>query len=91
MYPIRVNDPEVIAKSTNEQVKNLSKSNIDKIQCYAALSHVFVLSDEKLYYFDSALREPKQIAVKVILMGVRCMISRLMKGQEREKMGFMPL
>lgn len=65
MYPIRANDPEVIAKSTNEQVKNLSKSKIDKIRCYPALSHVFVLSDEKLYYFDSALREPKQIAVKV--------------------------
>jgi hypothetical protein len=57
-YPIRANDPEVIAKSTNEQVKNISKYKIDKLQCYAAISLVFVLSDEKLYVIDSALRKP---------------------------------
>lgn len=44
-YPIRANDPEVIAKSTNEQAKNISKYKIDKLQCYAAISLVFVLSD----------------------------------------------
>jgi hypothetical protein len=44
-YPIRANDPEVIAKSTNEQIKNISKYKIDKIQCYPAVSCIFVLSD----------------------------------------------
>lgn len=44
-YPIRVNDPDIIAKSTNEQIKNISKYRIDKLQCYAAISSVFVLSD----------------------------------------------
>jgi hypothetical protein len=64
-YPIRVSDPEIIAKSTNEQVKNISKYKIDKLQCYAALSSVFALSDEKLYVIDSALRKPEPIASKV--------------------------
>ena len=45
MYPIRANDPEVIAKSMNEQTKNISKSKIKKLQCYAAISSVFILSD----------------------------------------------
>lgn len=64
-YPIRVSDPEIIAKSTNEQIKNISKYKIDKLQCYAALSSVFVLSDEKLYVIDSALRKPEPIASKI--------------------------
>lgn len=57
-YPIRSNDTEVIAKGTNEQAKNISKYRIDKLQCYAAISSVFILSDEKLYVIDSALRKP---------------------------------
>ena len=64
-YPIRANDPEVIAKSTNEQIKNISKYKIDKIQCYAAVSCIFILSDEKLYYVDSALRSIVQVGQKV--------------------------
>lgn len=44
-YPIRSNDTEVIAKGTNEQAKNISKYKIDKLQCYAAISSVFILSD----------------------------------------------
>ena len=44
-YPIRSNDTEVIAKGTNEQAKNISKYKIDKLQCYAPISSVFILSD----------------------------------------------
>jgi hypothetical protein len=44
-YPVRVNDPDIIAKSTQEQSKNITKHRIDKLQCYPALSSIFVLAD----------------------------------------------
>jgi len=44
-YPVRVNDPDIIAKSTQEQSKNITKHKIDKLQCYPALSSIFILAD----------------------------------------------
>ena len=44
-YPVRVNDPDIIAKSTQEQSKNITKHRIDKLQCYPALASIFVLAD----------------------------------------------
>lgn len=84
MYPIRANEQEVIAKSTNEQVKNITKYKVAKLQCYAAISSIFVLSDEKLFIVDSALRKAEQIAVKVrkgIYEGARLRYQRVV-GEE---------
>jgi hypothetical protein len=57
-YPIRISDPEIIAKTTNEQTKSITKSKIDKLVCYPAIAMIVALSDEKLFVIDSALRKP---------------------------------
>lgn len=83
-YPVRVNDPDIIAKSTQEQSKNITKYKIDKLQCYPGISSIFVLADEKLFIVDSALRKPEIIAQKVKIYLVRFMILASIKGIKKE-------
>lgn len=56
-------------------MKNITKSKVDKLLCFSAISTIVVLSDEKLFVIDSALRKPEQIAIKVSERRHRCTTS----------------
>lgn len=65
-YPIRADDTEIIQKSIKDDGKQLgTKSKVDKIIAYVETGMIIVLSDERLFVFDSALNKPEMIREKV--------------------------
>jgi hypothetical protein len=65
-YPIKADESEIVQKSVKDDARQLgTKSKVDKIISYVETGMIIVLSDERLFVFDSALNKPELLKEKV--------------------------
>lgn len=65
-YPVKTDDTEILSKSLKDDARPTgTKAKIDKIVAYSETGSILVLSDEKLFSFETNLSKPEAVREKV--------------------------